>query len=147
MAGGTTAANLPLMRVLALLCCLVALTNCDEKSPVGPTVPLNQRVTLARGEVGVIDGSSIRLQFVNVTGESRCPSDVVCIQAGDAVVHIHGIDADGSADYELHAGDASRAAETRRGLRVQLVDLQPYPVSTRPIAPDDYRATIVVTRP
>jgi hypothetical protein len=135
------------MRVLALLCCLVVLTGCDEKSPVGPTLPLNQQVTLARGAVGLIDGSSIRLQFVSVTGESRCPSDVVCIRAGDAVVHIHSTDADGSADYALHAGDAGAAAETLRGLRVQLVDLQPYPVSTRPIAPDDYRATIVVTRP
>jgi hypothetical protein len=135
------------MRVLALLCCVVVLTNCDEKSPVGPTVPLNQRVTLARGETVTTDGSSVRLQFVNVTGESRCPSDVVCIQAGDAVVHIHSIDGDGVADYELHAGDPGRAAETERGLRVQLVDLQPYPVSTKPIAPDDYRATVVVTRP
>ena len=135
------------MRLAILIVCLVALANCDEKTPTGPTVPLNQEVTLARGQAGVIEGTGIRIQFVAVTGDSRCPADVVCIQGGDAVVHVRSVEGGNSADYELHTGDASRAAVTQRGVRIALIQLQPYPFSSRKIEPDDYRATLVVSKP
>jgi hypothetical protein len=31
-------------------------------------------------------------------------------------------------------------------VRIELLELQPYPVSAHPINPADYRATLVVTR-
>lgn len=134
------------MRALVLLFCLLTASACDEKSPVGPTVPLNERFTLARGEVARIDGADLRLQFVEVTGDSRCPADAVCIQGGDALVHVRVIDG-GTTVYELHTGDSSRAAVTHQQVRIALVQLQPFPFSSRTIAPDEYRATFTVTRP
>ena len=134
------------MRAFVLLFCLLSASACDEKSPVGPTVPLNERFTLARGEVARIDGADLRLQFVEVTGDSRCPADAVCIQGGDALVHVRVIDG-GTAVYELHTGDSSRAAVTHQQVRIALVELQPFPFSSRTIAPDEYRATFTVTRP
>ena len=134
------------MRAFVLLFCLLAASACDEKSPVGPTVPLNERFTLARGDVARIDGADLRLQFVEVTGDSRCPADAVCIQGGDALVHVRVIDG-GTTVYELHTGDSSRAAVTHQQVRIALVQLQPFPFSSRTIAPDEYRATFTVTRP
>jgi len=134
------------MRTFVLVFCLLAASACDENSPVGPTVPLNERFTLARGQVARIDGAGLRLQFVEVTGDSRCPADVVCIQGGDALVHVRVIDAATTA-YELHTGDSSRAAVTHQQVRIALVQLQPFPFSSRTIAPDEYRATFAVTRP
>ena len=58
---GTFFANLPAMRASALLICLLCVTGCDEKSPAGPTVPLNERFTLAPGEVARIDGADLRV--------------------------------------------------------------------------------------
>jgi hypothetical protein len=135
------------MRVVLVAICLLAATGCDEKSPAGPTVPLNQQFTLARGEAAFIEGTSIRLQFVQVTGDSRCPADAVCIQGGDALVHVRAHDGSGASDYELHTGDSSRAVATHRQFRVTLVQLQPYPFSSKTIAQDDYRATLNVTQP
>ncbi len=135
------------MRIATLLFCLVALTRCDEKGPTAPSLPLDQRVALARGQAGVVSGSATRLQFVDVTSDSRCPADALCIQAGEAVVQLRTIDNGATEDYELRTGDPNRAAVTRRGLRIELVDLQPHPFSGRPIAPGDYRATIIVSRP
>ena len=129
-----------------LVFCLLAATACDEKSPVGPSVPLNDRFTLARGELARVEGADVRLQFVEVTGDSRCPADAVCIQGGDAIVHVRVIDGSTTA-YELHTGDSSRAAVLHQQLRVELVQLQPFPFSSRTIAPDEYRATFTVTRP
>ncbi len=133
------------MRFLLLAACLLAATACDE-NPVGPTVPLNQRFALAAGETATIENTALRVQFVRVSGDSRCPADAVCIQGGDAIVHVHVADDNSAADYELHTGDGSRASATHRGVRIELVELQPYPFSSRAIQPSDYRATLTASR-
>lgn len=135
------------MRHVLLAFCLLAATACDESSPTGPTVPPSERFTLAAGEVAMVDGADVRVQFVRVSGDSRCPADALCIQGGDAIVHVRVFDRDGPADYELHTGDSSRAGASHRDVRVELVELQPYPFSSRTIGPDEYRATLVVRHP
>jgi hypothetical protein len=130
------------LSILALGC-LLFVTACDEKSPLAPTVPLNQQFTLAPRESAYVENTSIRVEFLRVSGDSRCPGDAICIQGGDALVHVR---VNGSAEYELHTGDNSRASVTHGGFEIALVDLQPYPFSSRTIAPDEYRATLTVTR-
>ena len=103
------------MRATVLLICLLCVTGCDEKSPVGPTVPLNERFTLSPGEVAVIDDADVRLQFVRVTGDSRCPADAICIQGGDALVQVRAADGDDATLLGLHTGDASQASAVYRG--------------------------------
>ena len=134
------------MRGAVLLFCLLSVTGCDEKSPVGPTVSLNERFTLSPGEVAVIDGADLRVQFVRVTGDSRCPADAVCIQGGDALVQILASGGGDSTLLGLHTGDASQASAIYGGARITLIELQPYPFSSRTIAADEYRATLTVTR-
>jgi hypothetical protein len=109
-------------------------------------VALNERFTLAPGQRVQVEGASFQLEFVAVRDDSRCPADVVCVWAGDAVVQVRVIEA-AQADYELHAGDPARGAASHRQTRIELVELQPYPFSSRTIAPADYRATLTVTRP
>jgi hypothetical protein len=131
--------------LIVALSCLFLATACDEKSPVGPTVPLNQQFTLAPGEAASIEDTSIRIEFLRVSGDSRCPADAVCIQGGDALVEVRVTDG-GSAEYELHTGDQSQAAVTHAGFRIELVQLQPFPFSSRTIQPEEYRATLTVSR-
>ncbi|HZI80578.1 MAG TPA: hypothetical protein VFD69_13745 [Vicinamibacterales bacterium] len=132
------------MRLAALFFCLLAATACDE-SPTGPTVSIDARFTLAPGETASIEGRGVRLRFEGVTGDSRCPADAICIQGGDAVVKVQASGDGGSLSLDLHTGDASRASVTYGGVKVTLVDLQPYPFSSRTTAPGDYRATLVVS--
>jgi hypothetical protein len=127
------------------LACLFFATACDEKVPTRPSVPLNQQFALAPGEAARIQDTSLRVQFLRVSGDSRCPADAVCIQGGDALVHIRAIDGR-SSEYELHTGDESRAAVTHAGFRIELINLQPYPFSSRTIQPDEYRATLRLSR-
>ena len=135
-----------LVRVIPLLLCLLCVTGCDEKSPVGPTVLLNQRFTLTPGEAAAIEDTDLRIQFIQVSGDSRCPADAVCILGGDAIVGIRVYDGGASPTaYDLHTGDSSRASIVHRGVRVTLVELQPYPFSSRTIAPDEYRVTLTAT--
>ena len=136
------------MRVLAIAVCLLVVTACAEKSPSGPTVSFNQQVALAPNEIATVDGTSVRLQFVTVTGDSRCPADVLCIQGGDALVEVRASSGSNSTTtYQLHTGNSSLASATHDSVRFSLVQLQPYPFSSRTISPDEYRATLEITRP
>ena len=85
------------------------------------------------------------IEFTGVSGDSRCPANAVCIQGGDAVVHIR-VTGGGTSTYELHTGDDSRSTVVHGLYRIALMQLQPYPFSAQPIAPNDYRATLTVTR-
>jgi hypothetical protein len=131
--------------LILALPCLLAATACDEKSPVAPTVPLNERFTLAPGQSASIENTSVRVEFLRVSGDSRCPADAVCIQGGDALVEVR-VRNGSAAEYELHTGDQSRAGVTHGNFRIELVQLDPYPFSSRTIQPGEYRATLTVTR-
>jgi hypothetical protein len=126
--------------------CLLLVTGCDEKGPAAPSVPLDRQFTLAAGESASVAGTPLRIRFIRVSGDSRCPADALCIQGGDALVHIRAESGTGPAEYELHTGDSSRAAVSHAGYRIELAMLQPYPFSSRTIQPGEYRATLNVSR-
>ena len=130
------------MRFVLVLLCLVVGTAC-EKSPVGPTVLFGEPFTLGPGQTASFDG--VRVDFTSVSGDSRCPADAVCIQGGDALVHLR-VTTTFTHAYELHTGDSTRASATHGAFRISLVDLQPYPFSSQTIDHDDYRATLTVVR-
>jgi hypothetical protein len=89
--------------------------------------------------------AGITLRFDGVSGDSRCPVDAICIQGGDALVRIAVIPTrGGSQDYALHTGDMRPV--THDDLEIALVELSPYPFSSRPILPSDYRVKLRVTR-
>jgi len=103
-------------------------------------------LTLSPGQAAAVDAAgSLRVRFDGVQNDSRCPTDVACIQAGDAVVGITVIGADRSRQrYELHTTGAS--AVVHNGLTIALETLDPRPVGSRPIRPADYRLTLRVRR-
>ena len=113
-------------------------------SPTGPTTSLNTEFTLAPADVMSIDGTSLTVRFNEVSGDSRCPADALCIQGGSADVRIT-VQSNGSTrNYELHTGDMRPVQH--EGLTISLVQLAPYPFSSRTIRPEEYRATLKVTR-
>jgi hypothetical protein len=133
------------MRTFLAVICLLATTACDQTSPTGPSVPLNEQFTLAPGETAVVSDTGVRLLFSAVTTDSRCPADALCIQLGDAVVRLRVASPGSASEYGLHT-EPGRGAEVTHGpVRITLVQLQPYPSSNRPIAPGDYRATLTVS--
>jgi hypothetical protein len=131
------------MRTLGLLLCLLLMTGCDD-APTAPAAPLESEFTLAPGEERRIEGESMRVTFVEVSGDSRCPIDAICILGGSATVRILVGSGFSNLAYELRTGDMQPIAHA--GLTVALVELSPYPFSARTIAPDEYRATLNVTR-
>jgi hypothetical protein len=106
---------------------------------------LNSEFRLAPGEAMSIERASSAIRFNRVSGDSRCPGDAICITGGSAAVHITVLTNGGSTrDYELHTGDMRPVQHG--DLTIALVELSPYPFSSRPIQPDEYRAIFRVTR-
>ena len=131
------------MRQVAVWLCLFSVAACSD-SPTGPTVSLNSEFVLAPGDSAYIDDAPATVRFNRVTGDSRCPADAVCIQGGDAIVSVTMTSTSGSREHELHTG--TMAPVRHDDLTITLVQLAPYPFSSGPIQPDDYRATLRVTR-
>ena len=130
------------MRGFLLALCLLSATACLGKSPASPT-PVNREVVLAPGQtVEVTTGLSVR--FVSVIGDSRCPIDAICIQGGDAIVRIEIESGAGRGQRDLHT--ATLAPVSFDDVQLRLVELQPYPFSSRPFDPREYRATLRVVR-
>jgi hypothetical protein len=130
------------MRHFFLALCLLPAAACLGKSPAAPA-PVNREVVLAPGQtVDVATGLSVR--FVSVVGDSRCPADALCIQGGDAIVRIDIASGENRGQRDLHTG--TLAPVSFDDVQVRLVELQPYPFSSRPFDPADYRATLRVIR-
>lgn len=132
------------MRALTLAFCLLAATACTEKSPAAPS-PVDQRVVLAPGQSAFVSEARLTVQFEGVVGDSRCPADAVCVLGGDAIVRLRVTAAGGSArTHELHTGDMKPVQHD--DVTIALVELSPYPFSARQIQPDEYRATLRISR-
>ena len=131
------------MKAAIVLSGVVLMIACDQ-SPTGATVPINSEFVLAPGQRAVIDGADISTQFVGVEGDSRCPADAFCVQGGDARVRVDVTSARSRRAYELHTGDMQPVRHD--DVTIHLVQLAPYPFSSRTIAPDEYRVTLRVTR-
>ena len=111
----------------------------------GAAPELGQPFDLKPTEVATIDG--LQITFEGVSEDSRCPRGTQCAWAGDAAASFTLQKPPAAAVRRtLHTnGRFERQAETD-GFVVRLEDVKPYPKDGTAIAPDDYRATVVVTR-
>ena len=106
-----------------------------------------QTVVLGVGEQAQTTDGSLSILFVDVSDDSRCPTDVVCVWAGNGQVVIQLEPTGGSAvDEVLNTNqDVGPGEVVFRGYSFELVSLSPAPVSTIPIPPADYKVMLRVT--
>jgi len=103
---------------------------------IHPTIeaPLQTEFELKVGEGVTITGTGLRLRLDSVRSDSRCPKEVQCVWAGNAVAYLlHNIpgpvttslpDVKGLLDFKLNTGIEPRTA-TVLNWDVTLVDLKP----------------------
>lgn len=115
-----------------------------------PETPPGQAGTIAQlklnQDVEVDDrGTRVRLRMTSIN-DSRCPSDVVCIRAGEATAVItvtplaQGQPA-GTATVQL-PGEPHTAA----GVTLRLITVEPYPKASQPTPPAQIVATVSVAK-
>jgi hypothetical protein len=123
---------------------IAAATACSSTGPSAEPWGGRADTTLALRigqEVGARD-SVMRVSFLGVRADSRCPVDVLCVWQGDADVEIGVRFGMGpTVPYVLHTGVEPRSVVVG-GYRITLVSLRPAPVSTTSIPPEQYVAEL-----
>ena len=133
------------LNTIAFALTLAAFSSACESSPTEPTG--STTLTLAPGASGTF--GTLTLTFIEVTADSRCPGDALCISPGDAQVAIAtrlpGLGP--SLAAELHLNEPSKRSTERGDYKVTFEALAPYPfLSLGPISPGAYRATFRIER-
>jgi hypothetical protein len=128
------------MRALVLLLILVAACS----SPTRPDrVPQGEPFSLRVGE-SALTADELRIRFDTVRSDSRCPMDVMCVRAGEAVIALTlSREGESGVGREVETTPA-RSTTEYLNFSITLSSLQPYPRSDRPIQSADYIATFVV---
>ena len=108
-------------------------------------VSLGQEFPLRAAEPVRIAGTDLLIAFDRVTEDSRCPVNVTCVWAGNAVVRLTARVAGAArGNLELHTTTADKREAAVDGFRVQLVRLAPTRAEGTPITQDQYVATVIV---
>lgn len=104
--------------------------------------PLDSEFNLKIGESANID-SKFQITFLNVTSDSRCPADVVCIWQGEVSVKLN-VTKDGKiSDHTLTLGENENLeTKTFDKYFIRLLKVEPYPFSSNPIKSSEYVATL-----
>jgi hypothetical protein len=90
--------------------------------------------------------SGLRIKFVGLGDDSRCPTDTNCVWAGNARIFVR-VSGKRMAARTLTLNSTTKPnVVTYGGYEFKLVDLTPHPRSNIRINPNGYQATIEVTR-
>jgi hypothetical protein len=99
--------------------------------------------TLAFGERARIGGGSVRVRFVKLIEDSRCPNGVQCIQAGRARVRLEVVRGS-RAPMSVELGtDPEASVASGGGVTWELQAVAPYPEAGRERRTGDYVITLV----
>lgn len=109
-------------------------------------VNLDQQFTLSPGQKATVVGENLTIKFIKVTGDSRCPTGVQCIQAGDAKSQIQitysGKTYSGTFTQLGNSGPATTSFENYE----IVFNILPYPEAGKEIEDKDYRLQLTISR-
>lgn len=142
------------MRKLIIAGLVISAVSCTTPAQPGSSggvipsvqVQTNRQFDLKSGQEASVQGTSLSVRFQNVGDDSRCPSDVVCVWAGNAVVRLSLMSTQAPSIEAALNTTLDPKHVTYGGYTVRLVDLKPVPKSGTKIPDADYVATLEVTR-
>lgn len=133
---------------LSLIGASLLWSACSLAGPLGGRAEAaGQPFVMQPGEDVRVSGTGLRLSFIGVVRDSRCPRGEQCVSAGSAVVRLAWQVGDAARVVrEATVGDGRPAPVPliAGGQMIELLDLQPQPVSGRPIDAAQYRLTMKV---
>ena len=126
-------------------CLFFPLPGC---APVETAITAEPGVSFALpvGQTATVKGTDTRLTFSEVREDSRCPTDVTCVWAGDAKIRVV-VSRNAAADETRIMSITPPNNEARTdNLRIRFVGLAPVPRQADANAPRSYVAQFVVDK-
>ncbi len=131
-----------------LLAALIAGCSATAGPDADTRAELGQPFSLRVGERAEVEEANLRVHFVEVAEDSRCPSNalILCVWEGDAgVVVVVTPVLDDTRPDTLHTTLEPKSVEIGAFL-LELRLLEPYPADVTPIPVEEYMATFAMTR-
>ncbi len=141
------------MKVIGVvaIACLVAVffIACEKNAdPSSACIELNDStfIQLKYGEKKFLGGNDTScISFTKVVTDSRCPSDVVCVWAGTAIIELQTCDIEGGT-ITLEIYKPVEYIIDGQKYSIELTALNPYPSEAHPADVNDYKATVTVKK-
>jgi hypothetical protein len=117
-----------------------------QQSRKAEVIRLGQEFDLKINQEAMIEGEAMAVVFESVLEDSRCPEGVDCIWSGNAKIRLRsGKQKQTPAAVELNTHVGSKSS-SYLNYEISLVALKPRPKADKPIQPNEYRATLIVTK-
>lgn len=129
----------------------VASAACSTPEPLEQSgslqhVEAGDTIRLQYGGSAALGSAGARIVFSDVEADSRCPTDVTCVWAGDAHVQIEAVSPDGTTrTLDLHTTLEPMAAEFA-GYRIHLVEVSPSRMDGVIVQLSDYSVRLAISR-
>ena len=133
------------MKSLMPFLLLTILAGSAQDARASEKLPLDKEFKLKIGQQVTI--KKLNIKFSAVHNESRCPTGVQCIWAGNAAIAIEVSKKNKKpTQATLNTNTAVPPSElTYKGFKIRLVSLNPHPRINQTIDEKDYEATLIVT--
>jgi hypothetical protein len=105
----------------------------------------SQKLTLGVGRQKTVTKDKLKIQFVSLVEDSRCPTDANCVWAGNAKIKVKVSNRRGSEIFEINTNTGARGAAFN-GYAINLTSLTPAPQSNIRISKNGYTATFEIRR-
>ena len=137
------------MNFVVLSIMFLFLTGWMQQSCETKDAALNREFKLKVGQEVQVKEAGIKLSLNSIVEDSRCPTGVNCIWAGNAKISVKlskaKTDTASATSVELNTGAGAKSS-TYEGYEVRLVRLDPYPKEGVKISKDAYVATLWVCK-
>jgi len=110
---------------------------------------LEKEFKLGIGEIAFIESENIKITFLNVMEDSRCPADVKCFWRGVATIQLNIIKNDQNlgvyviSDYNFNNWKNELKIDN---YKITLVDINPTPVADQKLEEIDYIVTLTISK-
>jgi hypothetical protein len=131
------------MKRLLPVLLLLAFTGYAQDSDAPREVALGEAFHIKIGEKVAIKDTNLKITFIVVLEDTRCPEDVFCGVAGNAKLKFK-VKASETAKIKINLYSLPRET-VFRGYKIQLTGLSPNRRFGQPIPPESYEATMIVT--
>jgi len=125
--------------ILSVFFALLIFTSCNKDEQVKSLV-LEDKFQIDQSFVATDNSLKFTITEIN---DSRCPSDVVCIWQGEAVVKI-AVQSPFSDTLELST--FHNPSDTLGSYIFQILEVTPYPISTETIELNDYNVKLKIEK-
>ena len=136
-----------IMYIMILGVILMGLVGCSGGTNTTAQASLGQEFTLPYGKSVNISGENLSIKFVAVVTDSRCPTGVQCVWAGEAKVKLEVTQNNSTLETVLTetGGTNGFSSGTINAYKVDF-RVEPYPQANKTIAPEDYKLVMKITK-